>query len=194
MSDLLTNIRARLRDTKEPYRYETAEILNAINHAYCDLIYQFKLNVCKFVKELKPNDFIFHAPKMVLSFEKAFLNAKPLPLKAYDDKALSLQISSFSNFQSFAVLPKHRANGTLEVYLNLAKALNEESTLENGDFLKMALIYKSLSLLFQIESNEGNLQRAGFYENAFKKECDFLRATLSSLTEAKSFHSPCIQY
>lgn len=193
IKDLSLSIRTRLRDDKEPFRYTNLELVDTLNQVYNDLNYQFKLNVMKFEKCISEEDNVITLPKMALSFEKAFLNGKEIPLKAYDEFSKTLIIAAYSNFQSFVLLPKAKANGNLSLFVNLAQSLDENSTLPNADFLKMALIYGSLALLFQIESNEQNLQRASFYESLFKKECDRLRAVLSSVYERKAFLSPCVQ-
>lgn len=189
---LVSSIRKRLRDDKEPFRFETLEIIDTLNNVYNDLNYQFKLNVNKFEKKISNENNVLNLPKMALSFEKAFLNGKELPLKAYNEFSKELIISAYSNFQSFAVLPKNQANGDLILFANLAYSFDENGKLNNADFLNIALIYGSLALLFQIESNENNLQRVSFYENLFKKECDRLRAVISSVYEKKNFLSPCI--
>ncbi len=191
-TDLITSIRTRLRDENEPFRFSEFEIIDCLNQVYNDLNYQFKLNICKFEKEINPKDNVLTLSKMALSFESAFLNEKALNLKAFNENSKDLIISAYSNFQSFAILPKEKANGRLKIYANLAFNIEKDSILQSADFLKMALIYGVLSLLFQIETNETNLQRVGFYENLYKKECDRLRAIISSIYEKRSFLSPCI--
>lgn len=188
VKSIISKIRTRLRDDNtEQYRFSDMMLLDALNNAYLDLNYQFKLNVKKYVKEITSEDNIIRTKKMFLSFEKAYLNGVNLTIKPYDEKTNTLQISSFSDFQSLIVLPKARANGKLEIYVNEALNLELESLLNSGDFLENALIFSSLISLFQIESNELNLQRVEFYERLYKKECDRLRGLISSTREARSF-------
>ncbi|EAJ4318102.1 hypothetical protein DK613_06910 [Campylobacter upsaliensis] len=190
IKDLITKIRTRLRDESEgEFRFRDSELLDALNSAYLDLNYQFKLNIKKYTKQVSPEDNVLQTSKMFLSFEKAYLNNAPLSFKAYDEKAKSLQISSFSDFQSLIILPKTAANGTLEVFVNESVKLEKESVLSSGDFLENALIFSVLISIFQIESNESNLQRVGFYENLYKKETDRLRALISGTKEARSFQT-----
>lgn len=190
VKELISKIRVRLRDESEgEFRFKDSEILDALNSAYLDLNYQFKLNVKKYTKTISPEDNILQTDKMFLSFEKGYLNNTPLNFKAYDEKAKLLQISSFSDFQSLIILPARSANGTLEVFVNESVKLEMDSILKSGDFLENALIFSVLISIFQIESNESNLQRVGFYENLYKKECDRLRALISSAKEARSFQT-----
>ncbi|EAL52305.1 hypothetical protein CUP0933 [Campylobacter upsaliensis RM3195] len=154
-----------------------------------DLNYQFKLNIKKYTKQVSPVDNVLQTNKMFLSFEKAYLNGVSLAFKAYDEKTKTLQISSFSDFQSLIILPATGANGILEVFVNESVKLELESVLSSGDFLENALIFSVLISIFQIESNESNLQRVGFYENLYKKETDRLRALISGTKEARSFQT-----
>lgn len=193
ISEVIAQIRARLRDTQEPYRFEGFLVLDCLNHIYNDLNVQFKLNVGKFEAKLTPSDNVLTLPFLVLSFERAFLNGSPLPLKAYDERANTLQISAFSDFSSFAVLPKAQASGDLVIFANCSVKLELESKLYSGDFLALALVYGALSLLFGVESSENNLQRVEFYTNLYKKECDRLRGIIASVYENRAFLSPCIQ-
>ncbi|MCR2114337.1 hypothetical protein CUPS4064_09340, partial [Campylobacter upsaliensis] len=95
----------------------------------------------------------------------------------------------FSDFQSLIILPATGANGILEVFVNESVKLEIDSVLSSGDFLENALIFSVLISIFQIESNESNLQRVGFYENLYKKETDRLRALISGTKEARSFQT-----
>lgn len=184
----IEKVRTRLRDDdSENYRFGDVLLLDALNNAYLDLNYKFKLNVKKYTKQISQQDNILRTAKMFLSFEKAFLNGKNLPIQPFNDKAESLQISTFSDFQSLIVLPSASANGNLEVYVNEALKLELDDLLDSGDFLENALIFSSLISIFQIESNEANLQRVNFYEQLYKRECDRLRGLISGTREARSF-------
>ncbi len=134
--DLIAKIRTRLRDESEgEFRFRDSELLDALNSAYLDLNYQFKLNIKKYTKQVSPADNVLQSDKMFLSFEKAYLNNTPLSFKAYDEKTKTLQISSFSDFQSLIILPARSANGTLEVFVNESVKLEMDSILSSGDFL-----------------------------------------------------------
>lgn len=190
VKELISKIRTRLRDESEgELRFKDSEILDALNSAYLDLNYQFKLNIKKYTKNITQDDNTLQTHKMFLSFEKAYLNNVLLSFKAYDEKAKITQISSFSDFQTLIVLPKASATGFLEVFVNESVRLEMDSVLSAGDFLENALIFSVLISIFQIESNEANLQRVGFYENLYKKECDRLRGLISSTKEARSFQT-----
>lgn len=190
VKELISKIRTRLRDESEgEFRFKDSEILDALNSAYLDLNYQFKLNIKKYTKNITQDDNTLQTQKMFLSFEKAYLNNVLLSFKAYDEKAKITQISSFSDFQTLIVLPKANATGFLEIFVNESVKLEKESVLSAGDFLENALIFSVLISIFQIESNEANLQRVGFYENLYKKECDRLRGLISSTKEARSFQT-----
>lgn len=187
---LVEKIRIRLRDNDvEEYRYKEAEILDALNNAYCDLNFLFKLNVNKYQKEIKPDDNILRTKKMVLSVERAYLNGTPLTLKPYDEKAKSTQISSFSDFQGFIVLPKASAQGLLELFVNESVLFDKDGFINGGDFLQNALIFNALISILQIETNEANLQRVGFYESLYKKEVSRLTALIASTKEERSFQT-----
>ena len=189
--ELSQKIRARLRDDDADggFRFSEIEILDALNSAYLDLNHLFKLNVKKYEKRVSPEDSILHADRMFLSVERAFLNGAPLALRPFNEKAKSAQISSFSDFQSLIVLPKHCAAGLLEVYVNESVKLESSSVLKSGDFLEGALIFSVLINLFQTESNEANLQRVSFYERLYEKECNRLRALIANTREARSFQT-----
>lgn len=193
LRQVIKQIRLRLRDTNKPYKIDDLEVIHSINQTYNDLNFQFKLHENKFTKHLSPEDNVIILPKMALSFEKAFLDAKKLDLKKFDEFSDEVILCAYSNMQSFAVLPKHRANGELTLYVNLAQSIDESTEFLNVDYLNEALIYGSLSFLFQIENNENNLERASFYKDLYKKETDRLRALFSSVFESKSFQSQCIQ-
>ncbi|MCR2114231.1 hypothetical protein CUPS4064_08740, partial [Campylobacter upsaliensis] len=85
IKDLITKIRTRLRDESEgEFRFRDSELLDALNSAYLDLNYQFKLNIKKYTKQISPADNVLQTNKMFLSFEKAYLNGVSLAFKAYD--------------------------------------------------------------------------------------------------------------
>lgn len=190
VKEILEKIRTRLRDDgDEGYRFNDFELLDALNNAYLDLNHLFKLNIKKYQKDISPEDNILRTEKMFLSFEKAYLNNNLLAFKTFDEKTKTLQISSFSDFQSLIVLPKNSANGLLEVYVNESVKLDRESVLSSGDYLENALIFSVLISIFQTETNEQNLQRVNFYERLYLKECDRLRALISNTREARSFQT-----
>ncbi|MCA5589858.1 hypothetical protein LA342_08810 [Campylobacter upsaliensis] len=57
IKDLITKIRTRLRDESEgEFRFRDSELLDALNSAYLDLNYQFKLNIKKYTKQVSQTD------------------------------------------------------------------------------------------------------------------------------------------
>ena len=194
IADILLRVRTRLRDIKfDSLRFSDNELLDYATSAQDDLIFTFNANLHDVEFELQDSD-IFVLPHSVLNIIAIFLNGNQIPLKAYplilnNDSSIAIFQKS-SNIYQFT----QKLSGNVRVIANFA---GENLTIDSKCVLNAlfadAMVYGIMQRALQVETNEANLQRIGFYANAYQQEIQKLRTKLNAQRESKHFITPFIK-
>lgn len=194
IADILLRVRTRLRDIKfDSLRFSDNELLDYATSAQNDLIFEFNANLQEIVRTLNNED-TFILPHNVLSIIAIFLNNTQIPLKAYplilnNDSSIAIFQKS-SNIYQFT----QKVSGNVRVVANFAGGnLTLDSKCVLNALFADAMVYGIMQRALQVETNEANLQRIGFYTNAYLQEIQKLRAKLNAQRENKHFITPFIK-
>lgn len=198
VAKFLDRLKRRLKDEGQLRKFNDEEMMNALNQEQNMLISDFEMNVNVFSKEISEQDNILHLPKLALKIVNARLNGVNIALKSYkyalEVREPEVHVMTYSNMQTLAVLPKHKANGLLEVWANICVFhQNGEDELFLNDLFINALLYACFKNVLQSENAESSLQKMQFYEALFEKESSRLKALVSNTREKPVLYSKVVR-
>lgn len=199
LKNLISQIRARIRDEKEPFAYGEEILYNAISQEQQHICFAFNQGVSHFAAVVgnfakKDADILpridneFALPRSACKILGVFLNGKELARngisnylskRAKNKQELALIPLSL---QTYALYPKEQANGILEIFFIPAQEVNANTKdlMLESLFLDL-LVLGCIRNLYQIEANAQNLQRVNFFSQAYNAERDRLYRVVSNL-------------
>ena len=194
IKEFLARLKRRLNDEGFESTFREDELKASLNQEQNMIINDFEMNVRYFSKELSESDNVLHLPKLALKIIHGKLNKQIIPLKNYkyalENDNPQTHMMCYSNMQSLAVLPKFKANGLFEVWVNLCVFQdNENEHLFLNDLFVNALLYACFKNIIQGENSEYSLQKMQFYEALFEKESSRLKGLISSTREKQILFS-----
>ena len=189
--DILLQVRRRLRDenfpSKEGVKFSDAELIDALNDTALKTIKALKINIAQSAKILSPSKqsiLLKHTPAAII---KATYNGAQIPIKPHAqiiaDPPKSLTLYPISP-KEYALYPP-KQDGIIEVWASFyppVKRANDEVALD--DSFCQLLVYGILERIFQIETNENNLERVKFYASLFARELANISDLLNKTSES----------
>lgn len=184
---MVQGIRERLRDL-DSKRFSDELILIELAQTQNALLYEFSQGIEYFSKKIELGDNIINLPRGALRFIQCFLDDKILNQSSLANYTATRnnQIKTLIplSMQSFMLMPKVAAFGLLEIFYIPAQSVALDSHLTLQDIFYNALINGALYKLFQIETNEGNLQRAEMHLKMYELEKQQLNKFVGSLNDS----------
>lgn len=189
--DILLRVRSRLRDTsytqKGGVSFSDAELIDALNDTAIKVIKALKINILQHAKIITPTKQTIILPFLPACIIKATYNGAQIPIKpqaqiiANPPKSTTLYPISP---KEYAISPA-KQDGIIEIWASFyepAKRASDEIALD--DSFCQLLVYGILERIFQIETNENNLQRVKFYASEFSRELSNISDLLNKTSES----------
>lgn len=192
-NDIILRVRSRLRDnnftTSEGIRFSDEEIIDALNDTALKVVKALKINIKQEARVLTPTKqgiFLSQKPCAII---KATYNGKEIPLSTHAyiiaNPPQELTLYPLSPRQ-YALSPS-KQDGVIEIFASyFTPARKASDKIELDDSFCQLLVYGILERLFQIETNENNLQRVKFYANEFARELANISDLLNKTSEASN--------
>lgn len=194
-NDVILKVRDRLRDNDflNGTKFSDNHLIDALNDSGRDITRALKLNIKTYAAVLNAKNKSLRIPSRVIpcALIKVLFNGKQIHAQTH---AYTLENPSeimFFNPKPYTYSIHPFCDGKLEVYVSVWDKVESPSDfLSLSDDFSNVLVYGVLAQLFQIETNEGNLQRVTFYQQMFIKEMQNMQALLYSSTTPQVYKTP----
>lgn len=206
VNNIILKVRSRLRDTdfirKGGVSFSDEEIIDSINETAISIVQALKTNIRHFFTFISKDNPTLNLPLTPLALHEAKLDGSTIectthaqilsPRNALKEKTRILYKPSP---RTYALYPKPTSKHRLEVFVScIAPVESAEEELELDTSFINCVVYGVLERLFQIETNESNLQRANFYAQKYRAELNAMRDLQNKSTEPNMWKTPCRFY
>ena len=206
VNNIILKVRSRLRDTDfiraGGTTFSDEEIIDSINESATSIVQALKINIKHFFSIISKDNPTLNLPLTPLALHEAKLDGQSIectthsqilsPRNALKEKTRILYKPSP---RVYALYPKPTTKHTLEVFVSaLTPVESAEDELELDSSFINCVVYGTLERLFQIETNESNLQRANYYAQKYRAELNAMRDLQNKSTEPNMWKTPCRFY
>lgn len=200
-NEVLLRVRSRLRDnnftSKEGVKFNDAELIDALNDTALKIVKALKINIRQAAQILTPSKQTLFLQKTPCAIIKATYNGAQIPISTQ----ASIITNPPKNTTLYPISPRQyalapsKAEGIIEIWASFfAPIKNADDELELDDSFCQLLVYGVLERIFQIETNENNLQRVKFYASEFARELANISDLLNKTSEGEAWQTKCKFY
>lgn len=200
-NDIILRVRSRLRDTnylaKDGVRFSDSEIIDALNDTAHTIVKSLKINISQAAQILSKGKQTLRLSQTPCAIIKATYNGAPLPIKPHS-QIIQTPLSPLTLYpispKEYALSPS-KSDGIIEIWASFCprvKSANDEIALDSS--FAQLLTYGILERLFQIETNENNLQRVKFYEAQYQKELRNIKDLLNKTSEDNESYKTQVRF
>ena len=181
VEDILVKIRSRLKD--EDYndlRFSDDEIIDNLNNALSYLIGTYDFNLQSKTSKLK------HPPHkgikipFLLKIKKAYFNNKPLNTRTNIQKSPTEPLSLFIHNELISVTPFKEGELKL-IYNEFIPLKSPEDEIPLPFFVASFLVYGTLCNILEVNTQDENYNKIGFFLNLKKTEENNIVAAMNRI-------------
>lgn len=180
VEDILVKIRSRLKD--EDYndlRFSDDEIIDNLNNALSYLIGTYDFNLQTKITELSPLHKGIKIP-FLLKIKKAYFNNKPLNTRTNMQKAPTEPLSLFIHNELISVTPFKEGELKL-IYNEFIPLKSPEDEIPLPFFVASFLVYGTLCNILEVNTQDENYNKIGFFLNLKKTEENNIVAAMNRI-------------
>lgn len=180
IEDILVKIRSRLKD--EDYndlRFSDDEIIDNLNNALSYLIGTYDFNLQTKITELSPLHKGIKIP-FLLKIKKAYFNNKLLNTRTNTQKQESEPISLFIQGETISITPFREGELKL-IYNEFIPLKSPEDEIPLPFFVASFLVYGTLCNILEVNTQDENYNKIGFFLNLKKTEENNIVAAMNRI-------------
>lgn len=182
-SEIILAVRSRLNDIDSAkYRLSDEEIIDYINISLADLSRELECFTHKEFFFIKENEDRYKLPHDILRVLAVTINSKPIVIKGYEyivkNRINISELCVYFDEQSLLLYPieKVEAGKKIEVdYKYIEQIRQKNDDIKITKLAKKAILFHTLHLAYQINTNEKNSGKSTHYLNLYDKEMMTLR-------------------
>lgn len=198
VSDIIIRVNSRLRDTRST-NWSELEIFDIVSSAYAEI--SRELQIYKSIKRYKlKGEEVYPLPKDLSDIISVNVDGERATIKSFDwvvnnlDKLPSSGYVVWLNYDGLRISPNPITNEDREYYMdisyNFTKRLSDENEiLEIPDIAQNLLLFYSLYLANQKETDESSLDRTQYYYNLYKENLKNIKNTINDNKFSKNITS-----
>lgn len=177
-SEIILAVRSRLNDIDSAkYRLSDEEIIDYINISLADLSKELECFTHKEFFFIKENEDRYKLPHDILRVLAVTINSKPIVIKGYEyivkNRINISELCVYFDEQSLLLYPieKVEAGKKIEVdYKYIEQIRQKNDDIKITKLAKKAILFHTLHLAYQINTNEKNSGKSTHYLNLYDKE------------------------
>ncbi|CAM3303823.1 hypothetical protein [Helicobacter labetoulli] len=180
VEDILVKIRSRLKD--EDYndlRFSDDEIIDNLNNALSYLIGTYDFNLQTKITELNPTHKDIKIPSL-LKIKKAYFNNKVLNTRTNIQKSPTEPLSLFIHNELISVTPFKEGELKL-IYNEFVPLKSPEEKIDLPFFVAYFLVYGTLCNILEVNTQDENYNKIGFFLNLKKTEENNIVAAMNRI-------------
>lgn len=196
LSDVLANLRARLRDDNAALTKTGDSFLTSLVYFWQNqILAEFELNLCEICVNLDEKDEI-ELPFEILRVVAIYLNNEPLKLTSHATAARQRNLNELLVFEKSPQIYglSRKSSGEIALYA-VKKAFvkdKDDEMILSDDFINLLVLSVFLDLQ-KTQASPDNLQKINFYEQVVDKERQRITAFINHKNAPQSFKSPLIR-